>query len=1174
MAWAYSPLLGGAASLPGEGMTVIDVPLGQYTLTGHAPEFRLIKPPTGSYTLTGHTPTILYRPKKITYVGGQVASSAGTTSAWAAIPFNLTGGINSVPQEGDLVVVCYAITSALARSPTPALSAPSGWTASITYPQGGASQRLTTRTFYKFMTSTPDTSITPAATGNVDDAGVISIRVYRGVNPTTPMDISQGSTSFTGNTPPDDVPNPPGATPVTRLATIVSFGSQGGPSVATFTAPAELDSGTFQTVAQADTNAAAIGSGHYMDWNAGEIDIGPYGGGTSSASNIQTTNTIVLRPAGVTVGPATGAYTFTGYAPTISISRTVTVPLGTYALTGYAPTLTEQSEIAPPAGTYTLTGYAPSITRALTINAPAGSYTLTGQTPTLPRSITVSAPAGSYALTGYAPTLTTARLLNAVVGTYAQTGYAPSLTRSLRVEPPAGSYALTGLTPALTRALRINAPLGTFSLTGNAPTTPIASYDVHYIGGQVDRQKGRTSSWPPITFSLTGGLSPAPQKGDLVLVFYAIASNPGRTPEPTIVSPTDYTAGTTLRATGSNFVISGRYFWKIMGDTPDTEITFSQTFDVRDPGAIAIRVYRNVDPAVFDVTPATMTGTGTTAGQDKPNPAAVTPTTAGAVIVAFGAQGTTTAADFTAPAELDAATFQSITETDTVDVTIGAGDYFDWTSGAYDIGIFGGGVSATGNAQLAFTIALRLRVKDTTLSAPVGSFSLTGHAPTLPISRTLSAPLGTFTLTGYAPTLTLARRIDAGTGTYVLTGYSPTLTRSLVLNVPVGSYALTGHAPDIQTASTVAPPAGAYTLTGNAPTLPTARILSAVSGSYALTGHAPAITRALTISPPAGSYSLIGYAPTIQRSTVVNAPAGSYSLTGQTPALIRALAFTPPVGTYALTGYAPSLTRALRIEAPLGAYALTGNAPTLTQERQIAPPVGAFTLTGYAPALTRAARVEAPAGAYALTGHAPSVLRSFRIEVPAGAYSLTGNTPTLDRGITLSAPAGAYNLTGYAPALLLARRIAPQAGAYALTGFAPSLTRSLILSPPAGAYALSGLAPSILRGNNVDAPLGEFDLTGYPPALVVARRVDAPSGAFALTLIPPTIARLLRMDVPAGSYVFSGHAPSFPPPYIVTSEVKVPPAQTHIHDFENMAGPDGTGSASLDNAGKDHSVIG
>ena len=64
------------------------------------------------------------------------------------------------------------------------------------------------------------------------------------------------------------------------------------------------------------------------------------------------------------------------------------------------------------------------------------------------------------------------------------------------------------------------------------------------------------------------------------------------------------------------------------------------------------------------------------------------------------------------------------------------------------------------------------------------------------------------------------------------------------------------------------------------------------------------------------------------------------------------------------------------------------------------------------------------------------------------------------------------------------------------------------------------------------------------------------------------------MDVPAGSYVFSGHAPSFPPPYIVTSEVKVPPAQTHIHDFENMAGPDGTGSASLDNAGKDHSVIG
>jgi hypothetical protein len=185
---------------------------------------------------------------------------------------------------------------------------------------------------------------------------------------------------------------------------------------------------------------------------------------------------------------------------------------------------------------------------------------------------------------------------------------------------------------------------------------------ITFVGQQTSTVAGRTTDWPALTFALTGGSDSTPQAGDLVIIQYLIAAQTGRTPAPAITT-SGYTSGTQLGNNGVGFNCYQNYFYKFMGGTPDTTVTLTQTFNVADAGACLIMVFRGVDSTTpIDVTPTTMTGTGTTAGSNKPNPAAITPTTAGAWIIALGAQAVGTAVAFTAPTTgLDSGAFWSAT---------------------------------------------------------------------------------------------------------------------------------------------------------------------------------------------------------------------------------------------------------------------------------------------------------------------------------------------------------------------------------------------------------------------------------------------------------------------------------------------------------------------------------
>ena len=118
----------------------------------------------------------------IQYVGGQTAGRAGATST-TSVTFALSGGLASVPAFNDLVVITLVV-GALARKPAMTIS---GYTGLGVLSPSGAIFRANVNVLYKFMGTTPDTTVTIPSTGHVQDAQRWAIQVFRGVNRSSPI---------------------------------------------------------------------------------------------------------------------------------------------------------------------------------------------------------------------------------------------------------------------------------------------------------------------------------------------------------------------------------------------------------------------------------------------------------------------------------------------------------------------------------------------------------------------------------------------------------------------------------------------------------------------------------------------------------------------------------------------------------------------------------------------------------------------------------------------------------------------------------------------------------------------------------------------------------------------------------------------------------------------------
>lgn len=235
----------------------------------------------------------------ISYVGGQIAGFAGTTSA-QTINFGLTGGLAAAPAAGDLVIISYCIGSTVERFPAIRN------TSAVNYTTAGAKITVadtfdvTLLVAYRFMPSPTETQFlltetVGGGTGNAADAGHYTVHVFRDVDASTPLDVA----AVTASAASSRVANPGAITPTTAGAWVYVSGGAASGTGGTYTCPDMTD---FRAGSTVDTNDAQIGSG-FRVWTTGAYDPPAFGGGgTTTTSDAWAAVTLALRPAVIAVG--------------------------------------------------------------------------------------------------------------------------------------------------------------------------------------------------------------------------------------------------------------------------------------------------------------------------------------------------------------------------------------------------------------------------------------------------------------------------------------------------------------------------------------------------------------------------------------------------------------------------------------------------------------------------------------------------------------------------------------------------------------------------------------------------------------------------------------------------------------------------------------------------------
>jgi hypothetical protein len=220
------------------------------------------------------------------YVGGRTFGFSGTTSnVTISLLGTLTGGSNTSPSNGDLVIVYFGTGSTADRN-----LVVSGYTeVAELYANSTFDTNLVVA--YRVYSFGAGTITLTGGSLSANDAGAVAIQVWRGVDAVTPLDV----TSTTATTTNSVLCDPPAITPITSGAIIVSGGAgahnDGGDP--TFSSSDLTD---FRTVGSNDTNDVTIGLG-YKIWTSGEFDPAQFTfSETDSTSFSSASVTLALRP--------------------------------------------------------------------------------------------------------------------------------------------------------------------------------------------------------------------------------------------------------------------------------------------------------------------------------------------------------------------------------------------------------------------------------------------------------------------------------------------------------------------------------------------------------------------------------------------------------------------------------------------------------------------------------------------------------------------------------------------------------------------------------------------------------------------------------------------------------------------------------------------------------------
>jgi len=178
----------------------------------------------------------------------------------------------------------------------------------------------------------------------------------------------------------------------------------------------------------------------------------------------------------------TGPITYTGLAPTVGGAAALAVPAGALSLTGQT---VASAFLGPDVGVVTFSGAAPtvSVSAATTIAIPAGALTWSGQTPLLVGVMPL--PAGLLTLTGQAPTVATSGSVALPEGGLTLIGRDVGIGF---VGPDVGLLTFAGLAPTVSigaAGSSIAVPAGALTFTGQTPTRVVAGGNIALPAGSL-----------------------------------------------------------------------------------------------------------------------------------------------------------------------------------------------------------------------------------------------------------------------------------------------------------------------------------------------------------------------------------------------------------------------------------------------------------------------------------------------------------------------------------------------------------------------------------------------------------------------------------------------------------------------------------------------------------------
>lgn len=228
----------------------------------------------------------------LTYVGGTSVTNATASSTYDVSLTGLTGGSDSAPSAGDIVVVVTGWVQTTDGDPGVTTS---GYTElGDAYADDNADVNLSVN--YKIMGGTPDTSVTVNSAASTTFASGTAVHVWRGVDTTTPIDASIGADGISNS----NIIDPYSITPVTSGAIVLHGGISSDYTsnpTAGPTAPSDGSTNTVSSYYAAASRDLEIGIASYA-WSSGAYDPGAWTMNVSStASHAVGVFTIALRPA-------------------------------------------------------------------------------------------------------------------------------------------------------------------------------------------------------------------------------------------------------------------------------------------------------------------------------------------------------------------------------------------------------------------------------------------------------------------------------------------------------------------------------------------------------------------------------------------------------------------------------------------------------------------------------------------------------------------------------------------------------------------------------------------------------------------------------------------------------------------------------------------------------------